>query len=75
MNQDRERVGILSDGGGVFGYLLAYIVSLLALCALLAYLFELESNEVIVVALLNVVVEVLADGIWLATLGTWGFFP
>lgn len=63
------------DGGGVFGYLLAFIVSILALCALLAYLFELEANEVIVVALLNVAVEILADGIWLATLGTWGFLP
>lgn len=61
------------DSGGGGGFILGGLISLGLFCFLLSYLFELDFTEVATVFVLNLIVNLAANGIWLATIGTWGY--
>ncbi len=63
------------DNGAFCGALIAWIACTLVYCFLLAYFFELEINEVIVLAVVILVVRCLANLAWMSWFGSWGYLP
>lgn len=63
------------DRGAFCGALTAWILSTIAFCWLLSYLFDLEMSEVIVLAVVILVVRMIANLGWLSIFGSFGYLP
>ncbi len=63
------------DQGHLAGGLVGFFLGTLAFCALLTYLLEFEFPEVATTIGVHLLVTLAANGIWLATIGTWGYVP
>lgn len=61
------------DRGAFCGALTAWILSTIVFCWLLSYLFDLEMNEVIVLAVVILVVRMIANVGWLSIFGSFGY--
>ena len=63
------------DNGAFCGALVAWIASTLVYCWLLSYFFDLEIQEVIILAIVIMVVRCVANLGWMSFFGSFGYLP